>query len=425
MSYQNVDAKRWLTDKDLTETGRIVREEYQRFYGYLDSLKMPSFMMARAKYFLQSHHYWTLPGGYALPPHTINMCVNNSCNLRCKYCDFGQRHDETFYHQYNVVDNTKNIELPIDLCKSIIDQAKWFRPIIRASFREPLMYKNILPLIEYTKENGLPFWLLTNGLNLSRFAKELVEFEVDSIRISLDGPEKVHNEIRRGKDSYRRMINGVKMLIEERRKKCSNMQIGFYFTLNDKNYNMILETVEQLDKEGVLDEIFINFQWLLYTTKKMAKEHNETHAEICGGYIQESTIHTVNLENMNIRDISEQAEIIKKRYPAENGYRIHFRPSFEYEDLIKYRNTEDFPVEDPRCKVLWYNMNINPEGDMKSFHHCLLPAVGNVKEQSIMDIWNGTDFRKQRTLLQEHGAYHGCSRCWGVYSQLEDRKRKD
>ncbi len=425
MSYQNVDAKGWLTDKDLTETGRIVREEYQRFYGYLDSLKMPSFMMARAKYFLQSHHYWTLPGGYALPPHTINMCVNNSCNLRCKYCDFGQRHDETFYHQYNVVDNTKNIELPIDLCKSIIDQAKWFRPIIRASFREPLMYKNILPLIEYTKENGLPFWLLTNGLNLSRFAKELVEFEVDSIRISLDGPEKVHNEIRGGKDSYRRMINGVKMLIEERRKKCSNMQVGFYFTLNDKNYNMILETVEQLDKEGVLDEIFINFQWLLYTTKKMAKEHNETHAEVCGGYIQESTIHTVNLENMNIREISEQAEIIKKRYPAENGYRIHFRPSFEYEDLIKYRNTEDFPVEDPRCKVLWYNMNINPEGDMKSFHHCLLPAVGNVKEQSIMDIWNGTDFRKQRTLLQEHGAYHGCSRCWGVYSQLEDRKRKD
>jgi MoaA/NifB/PqqE/SkfB family radical SAM enzyme len=425
MYFQNVDSKEWLTDKNLTDSGVFVRQQYQRFYDYLDSQNMPSFMTARAKYFLQCHHYWTLPDGYALPPHTVNICVNNTCNLRCRYCDFGQRHDETFYHQYNVVDRKKNIELPIELCKSIIDQVKWSRPIIRASFREPLMYKDILPLIEYTKKNGLPFWLLTNGLNLAKLAKELVALEVDSIRISLDGPEKVHDEIRGVKNGYRRMMDGVKRLIEERKKKSCDMLIGFYFTLNDNNYDVILETVEQLDKEGILEEVFMNFQWLLYTTKKMAKEHNETHAEACGGYIQESTIHAVDIEKMNIKVMSEQVKVITENYPAEKGYRIHFRPSFEYEDLIKYKETEDFPVENPRCKVLWYNMNINPEGDVKSFHHCLLPAVGNINEQSIMDIWNGTDFRKQRMLLQEHGAYRGCSRCWGVYSLLEDRKRKD
>jgi len=425
MTFHGVHPREWLNDTNLTGIGKVVREQYTNYCKYLDTLGVQSYKVARTKYFLQSVYYWALPDGYALPPHTVNVCVNNICNLRCRYCDFGQHHDDTFYHQYNVVNSSKKIELPLELCKSIVDQVKWFRPIIRASFREPLLYGDILSFIEYTKKSGLPFWLLTNGFNLTKFAKDLTAIDVDSIRLSLDGPEHLHDEIRGVKNAYKRMMDGVKILIEERRKKKSNMQIGFYFTLNDRNYDKILETVEQLDSEGVLKDVFLSFQWLLYTTKKMAKEHNERHAKVCGGYIQESTVHTVDIYKMDLKEMNEQAKIVEEKYPASKEYRIHFRPSFAYEDLARYRDTEDFPAENPRCKTLWYNMNINPAGDAKSFHHCLLPSVGNLNEQPLMDIWNGTMFRKQRALLQEYEAYHGCSRCWGLYSLLEDRKRKD
>jgi hypothetical protein len=43
----------------------------------------------------------------------------------------------------------------------------------------------------------------------------------------------------------------------------------------------------------------------------------------------------------------------------------------------------------------------------------------------VLDIWNGDAFREQRRKLKQHGAYKGCARCWGVYSLLEDSKRKD
>ena len=95
---------------------------------------------------------------------------------------------ETFYYQYNVVDPERTVELSLDTLKSIVDQAAWFRPIIRASFREPLLHKDILPFIAYTKQAGLDFWLLTNGLALLQNAAALVELGVDSIRVSLDGP---------------------------------------------------------------------------------------------------------------------------------------------------------------------------------------------------------------------------------------------
>jgi MoaA/NifB/PqqE/SkfB family radical SAM enzyme len=425
MIYNTIEPAQWLTDAGLSEQGRQARLEYSRFCDFLENSPLLSFQVARAKYFLQRQSYWTLPGGYALPPHTINVCVNNVCNLRCRYCDFGQGRDETFYHQYNVIEAGKKIEMSLEQMKGIVDQVLWFKPIIRASFREPLLHKDLLPFIDYAKGRGLPFWLLTNGLKLPQMAADLVRLGVDSVRLSLDGPPAIHDSIRGVKGAYERMISGAKTLLEERRARGSSMQVGFYFTLNDSNHDQILATVEQLDREGILREVFVNFQWLLYTTKGMAEEHNRLDGPICGGYVDESTVQNVDITKMDLRGIHEQHLAIKERYPARDGYRLHFRPSFEYEDLVRYRDTEDFNQESPRCQVPWYNLNINPAGQAKSFHHCLLPVTGNVFSDSILDVWNGEAFRGQRAQLQEHGAYRGCARCWGVFSLLEDSKRKD
>jgi MoaA/NifB/PqqE/SkfB family radical SAM enzyme len=419
-----IKSHEWLTDKFLTNEGALARKEYENYCKYLDSLGLPSYQIARAKYFLQKQNYWTLPDGFALPPHTLNVCVNNICNLGCRYCDFGQKNEETFYHQYNVVDRNKKIELPIELCYSIIDQSKWYRPIIRASFREPMLYKPILDLINYTKKNEMPFWLLTNGINLTKYAKELVELDVDSVRISLDGPEEVHDKVRGAKGAFNKTIAGVKLLLEEMERKGSKLNLGFYFTINDFNYSSIYDLIKVLDSEKILDKVYINFQWLLFTTEKMAREHNEKDAKICGGYIEESTIQSIDFDAINFKELSSQAERIKKEYPFEKGYKIHFRPSFDYEDLLKYSSTDDFPVENPRCRTPWYNMNINPAGDVKCFHHCLLPDSGNVHKENVMDIWNGDVIRDQRIKLKQYGAYRGCARCWGIYALLEDKKRK-
>jgi MoaA/NifB/PqqE/SkfB family radical SAM enzyme len=425
MSSSAVPPHEWLSDSSLSQRGRQARQEYTKFCDFLDQSGMLSYQTARAKYFLQRHHYWTLPQGWALPPHTINVCVNNICNMRCKYCDFGQMNQETFYHQYNVVEAGKRIELSLEQMKDIVDQTAWFRPIIRASFREPLLHKDLLPFIAYTKEKGLPFWLLTNGLKLAKLAEDMVRLEVDSIRLSLDGPPQVHDQVRNVPGAYRRMMEGVKLLLDERERRGGNMQVGFYFTLNDDNAEYILDTVECLDREGILDKVFVNFQWLLYTTDTMAQAHNRDHAAVCGGYVEESTVQNVDIYSMDLVSIHQQHQEIQERYPAEQGYRLHFRPSFEYDDLLRYRDTEGFPVEKPRCQVPWYNLNINPAGEVKSFHHCLLPVVGNINREPVLDIWNGDAFREQRRKLKQHGAYKGCARCWGVYSLLEDSKRKD
>lgn len=425
MSTNEVSPKEWLSDGFLTDAGRDLRAGYRQYCDYLDSLGLLSFQVARTKYFMQSWNKAALPGGYALPPHTINVCVNNRCNLKCRYCDFGQGAQDTFYYKYNVVDGGSKIDMPIETCKSIVDQASWFKPIIRASFREPLLYPHILEFVEYTKSKAMPFWLLTNGLKLPQMAQDLVTLGVDSVRLSLDGPPAVHDSVRGLKGAYRRMMDGVKLLIEQIKRQGKRTQVGFYFTLNDENFDSMTAVVEELDREGVLKDVFLSFQWLLYTTEELARRHNETDGPICGGLVEESTVLNVDMSKIDIAALSRQRDEIMARFPADQGYRIHFRPSFDEADLNRYLHTVDFPVENPQCKTMWYNLNINPAGDVKSFHHCLLPGVGNIFEQGLMDIWNSDEARRQRTLLNDRGAFAGCARCWGVYALLEDRRRKD
>ncbi len=422
MDFLTVKPEEWLTETHLTEQGREVRRAYWEFCEYFDRLGLQSQHSARSKYFLQYVNYWTLPDGYALPPHTINLCVNNTCNLKCSYCDFGMDRDDTFYYKYNVVDDSRNIELDFDALKSMVDQVAWSRPIVRASYREPMLYKHLIPLLEYTKSRQMPFWLLTNGFNLKRHARRMVELDIDSVRLSLDGPEETHDEVCRVPGAFRKMIDGVKELIAARRELNTRTQIGFYFTITHLNYNHILDTVQALEKEGILKDVFVSFHWLLYTTEEMAREHNELHAQVSAP-VEESTVQSVHLDQIDLGEMSRQAKLVEEKYPESEGYRIHFRPNFELEHLLKYVQTNDFPVDNPRCRVLWYDLTVNPSGDVRAFHHCLLPPTGNIYNDKIMDIWNGEVMREQRRNLQHYGAYRGCARCWGLYSLLEDQRR--
>lgn len=421
--FEHVRPEEWLTESGLTDRGREVRAAYERFADHLDRLGLASHQTARVKYFLSAQHYHTLPDGYALPPHTVNLCVNNVCNLKCRYCDFGQKRENTFYYKYNVGAGTEKEELPLPLLQTLIDQLAFSRPIIRASYREPMLYKPLFELIAHAKARRLPFWLLTNGFNLRPHARRLVELGVDSVRLSLDGPEAVHDEVCQVPGAYRRMMDGVKELLAARHELKHDMQIGFYFTITDGNFASIEETVEALHAEGILKDVFVSFQWLLYTTSEMARAHNAHDAEICGARIDESTVQSVDLSKLDLGLMSRQARSIAARFPETEGYRIHFRPSFEEEHLKRYIESTDFPVEKPRCVVPFYDLTVNPQGEVRAFHHCLLPGVGSLYQAPALDCWNGEVMRAQRRLLQEHGAYKGCARCWGVYSLLEDQRR--
>jgi MoaA/NifB/PqqE/SkfB family radical SAM enzyme len=413
----------WLTDQGLTPAGKKARESYSQLVNYLHDLPIPLYRVSRALHLLQSNVYDTSPHGFALPPHTINLCVNNACNLRCSYCDLshGRQGGSSINTKvkHNVIDPNVRYELSLEASKKLIDESAWFRPTIRVPWMEPLLYKNLLPLIRYTKAKQLPFSMLTNGLLLPKFAERLAEVGVDALRVSLDGPREVHDALCGVKGTYNQIIKGLKMLVEERNKRGRDINIGCYFTVNDQNYNLLVPMLEDLEAEGLLKEMFVGFFMFNYISKQMVERHNREHREASEVEVEETSIQFVDIAKIDASALLQQKQEIEDRFISK-GARINFRPDFTEPNFQFSLSSDADPFPGVRCETHWHTLFINPEGNIKPLPQCILKPGGNISQGSLLDVWNGEEMRKQRVRLREYGAYHGCVRCWSIYSSIED-----
>jgi len=415
--------EQWLTDQGLTAEGQAARRTFGRFVDYLYSLPLPDFKSTRACHLLQSHGYDTIPDGYALPPHTINLSLNNSCNLKCEYCDLNREkehwEEKNTKADYSIIDPSVRYELPLATCKEIIDQTAWFRPIIRAHWMESLLYSELLPLIEYTKSKGLSFSMITNGLLLPKFAQRLAERDVDALRVSLDGPAETHDQLCRVQGAYEQIVKGLRMFIDASKAQGrDDVQVGAYFTVTDKNYHQMVALIEDLEARGLLDDMFIGFFTLTYISKEMMELHNREHAAVCGAEVEETSIQYVDVTKIDKKVLMAQQAEIQRRF-VSRGARIHFRPNFTDDNLDFCLSPEPRTLPQVRCETHWHSLCVNPQGHIKPMSQCILEPVGNVNQHTLMDIWNGEAIREQRKKLQKYGAYHGCMRCWSIYADIE------
>jgi MoaA/NifB/PqqE/SkfB family radical SAM enzyme len=413
----------WLTDSGLTPAGQKCRKTYSELVKYLAELPVPLYRVSRALHLLQSNIYETSQEGFALPPHTINLCVNNRCNLRCSYCDLnhGRHGDGTLNTKvmHNVINKDVLYELPLEIGQKIIDESAWYRPTIRVPWMEPLLYRNLLPLIRYTKQKGLPFSMLTNGLLLHKFATRLAAAGVAALRVSLDGPQEIHDELCGVKGTFKQVIKGLKLLVYEKKQAGLDLQIGCYYTVNDKNHHTMIRFLQELEDHGLLDEMFIGFYMFNYISKHMVELHNKNHAQVCGATVEETSAQYADLSRIEIPVLLRQREEIELEYISK-GARIHFRPGFTEANLRSLLHNDNDIFPDSRCETHWHTLFINPQGEIKPLPQCILKPVGNVYKQSLLDIWNGERMREQRLKLREYGAYYGCMRCWSIYSNIED-----
>lgn len=148
--------------------------------------------------------------------------VTDACNLRCKYCGYGE-----FYYGY---DNRERKRLAFNKAIHIIDYlSKFWSESIGTSLiqpftlsfygGEPLMnIRLIKEVIQYVEgleniDKKLYYNMTTNGVLLSRYMDYLAEKEFNLL-ISLDGNEMDHSYRvdAKGRNSHKQVVNNVKLL---------------------------------------------------------------------------------------------------------------------------------------------------------------------------------------------------------------------
>lgn len=336
-------------------------------------------------------------------PEYIFIIINNICNLRCKMCDIGQQNEESQFFQIMA---RKGRQLDIDTLKRLVDEVRSFRPTLAITSTEPLLFKDLFSFIEYVKLADLPVQITTNGFLLPLHASEIVKSKVDSLWISLDGPQDVHNLIRGNPYSFQKAVDGIRKVNAEKEKLNDDISINVNYSIsnyNDSNLIGFLREIENLPLDSV------SFSHLNYVTDEMASLHNRMYGRYCRA--TSSSIIAADPLKVDVSALNEQISIIKKnKWP----FIISFSPDISGEKIEEFYRKPDIVVASETCRASFNIAQLASNGDWVVTTRCFSISLGNFFEEKFFSTWNGKKYKKFRSWISKIGLSPACTRCCGA-----------
>lgn len=345
------------------------------------------------------------PGKLYFGPENIILGVNNVCNLKCKMCDVGTQNLETNFAQ-NLV-GSHPLNMPLDLFKKIIDQTATYYPKAKIgyAFTEPLIYPEVKESLVYAKVKGLVTSITTNALLLHKSANNIVEGGVKQLFVSLDGLEDTHNFTRGNKNSFQRAIDGIKLITSLE----GAPEVSVFCVITEWNYK---ELKKFADYFADLPIKHLGFLHQNFITRQMADSHNALYGHLYQA--THSNIEQTDFSRIDMNYLQDEIQNIKStNYP--------FSPSFspEIDNLEKLKIFYLKPEHKlgTTCNDVFTSMMIKTDGTVIPSHgRCYNVPMGNIYENTLKEIWDGSsygDFRKD--LLKAGGQFPACHRCCSAF----------
>ncbi|PLX78563.1 MAG: hypothetical protein C0616_14070 [Desulfuromonas sp.] len=364
----------------------------------------PHLMKPFVQNWVQSWPYSLGDGSRAFKPREIFLYVTHDCNAGCAMCDVGQQNlDSVFYRMLGQNDREA---LPHAAWECLIAELAEFGPKIYLNGVEPLLYPRLLDLVATIKRHGLSLQLVTNGILLERYAADLVRLGTDSVVVSLDGTEQVHDAIR-GPGVYQRAMKGVRALLRCREELGRLTRVSTNYCISNLNHAGLGEFAEEMLHRERID--FVNFTHLNYVTESASAAHNRTFADM--GRATPVSVAGVSPDRVDVETLYDQIRRLRDQFTDDQiGYSA---PLFSSNALRTYYHEPDRVVARSRCLTPWTSATVSAHGDVIIRSRCFEYVAGNVAMQPFLEIWNGEPYRRLRRRLRETGLSPVCLRCCG------------
>jgi len=316
-------------------------------------------------------------------PHVININITTRCNLRCPYC----------FNADNKV--ARSDELTFDEYQKLVDRWAPYRPGIFLSGGEPFARGDLLELVDLFKRRGMPVGIVTNGTLLDEEkAKRLGKLKLDAMLVSFHGQREVHDKAVGLPGAYDKSLETLRLWAKYAPSGPGPMV----------NYILTPESIEDLpgfvDEVADINPLSLRLSHLNFLTADEMQNQMDFWRERFG--------------DVPIEILSHQWE------PREGA----FAPLIEFLQSDKAKGIFTKPVLDDgeinswysrnvelgrRCVFIWRSTFLNAQGDVYPCQF-LYVRMGNLREQTMAQIWNNDLYRKFREVLNE-GLMPGCARC--------------
>ena len=183
----------------------------------------------------------------------IDLNFNNACNLRCKYC----------FTNSPKGDHAKNY-LDIGAIRKLADEADelgYFEFDLQGG-ELLLQPEKLFEVLKAIKPERFYMYLTTNGYYLDEaIAKKLAEFKVSRVSVSIDSmDEKIHDEIRGRKDSWKRAIAALEHVRNAGMDPYLNVTVGHY-NANTNHFKELLDYSKQKKYKTLLNVAVPSGMW--------------------------------------------------------------------------------------------------------------------------------------------------------------------
>lgn len=293
------------------------------------------------------------------------VSITNRCNLKCKMC--------------GIPFASNDGEMSTAELKKLIRDVSLFNPrSIVFSGGEPLLRKDLFELISFTRQYKINTCLTTNGILVSKeVALRLAEAGLGIINISIEGPQDVHDNLR-GKGSFKKAIEAIENLTK------NNIETTIATVVCKQTYGYLPELIKLAHQFGITTVKFQAFSEIFLQNRDKKKDFLIPKSNF--GRVKEKIEETIQLSQR---------------------FHIATNPVSYLSMLSSYLCGIGMPRPVNDCYALWTSCPVSPEGYVYPCWTLSDKVIGNIKEVSILDLWDSKRHNFIRNLIKEKG----CSGC--------------
>jgi len=303
---------------------------------------------------------------------TIEIDLTNSCNQRCPQCTFGNYHTGLSLDR-TVLDNLIKT-LPMTGVKGMIITGGG----------EPCIHKELGYFVKSVSKQGIDITLTTNGQFVDRHFDDLL-YGLKRIRFSIDAGTPISYKHTHGMEErdFDKVINNLKRLTTEKKKKGLSIDIGVSFMICETNASEVMSAVEFYRDLGVN---FLHFKPMqLWDKDKNIYYHQ--HYPVVSQVISDLKAYNDSDFRLSIsrekflRQDSDRLKY-KKCHGAffdmiigADGY-VYTCCHFKYNPKFRYGDIAREGLNDIRSRVL-------ADVQVECFHDCKMDAINQLIEYVI------------------------------------------
>jgi radical SAM protein with 4Fe4S-binding SPASM domain len=307
----------------------------------------------------------------------VQLETTGECNLRCIMCP-------TTY-------NPTHASITEEVFAPILEAAPHVEAVIPYLGGEPMLHHMFFPILERLRERvpGLFLGFNTNGTLLDDEAcQRLVKLRINEIVVSMDGARaETYNKIRIRSD-FDKVTANIRRLVDARGNEPAP-RLGTLFVATRKNVEEVPEIVRLAASLGLTKVLINGIEPYTKETAELAlyaKDPEPRFVALFEEAQQEAARHNIQLLSADLKATGERLYC-----PALSVCLV--RANGEVYPCYQYATDDPF----------YYHGNPT--------HHLGPLSFGNVKEQSLYEIWNSPAYREFREALRQRRFHPECQHC--------------